>query len=705
MADLPQGILYGTVVGQFVQAVADTPDDVNRDPDSLPMKGRVTFTPEVPRVILDGQALPNPVTMFPKPIAASLDAQGYLVGLDGVRGIKLVASNSPGKPTSFTYTVRMEFEGIPLLTFSIFLNANTTVDLTTVIPVPSNPGEAITQWQALLAEVTAKANQAAASATSAQDAADDVAEVLATAASGFVKYPDPLANFRAALDKGVAQIAVVGDSRRDVAASGLNYHNALKLHIGPGALLEGMADSGLLNFGVNGGTIQAITSDARMATLTASTVHLIETDMGTNNMRVVDPDTGATMTTDKFESILVSGIEKIRKAKPGVTIIASIPSPFLTTADATPQVTPNADAALKSARMREAYLRLVGRWPDVIVRDTARIFGSVSLATSPYNGDQIHNNAAGSTASADDFAAMVGRLVPASAALRDAARAASPFAPWTSYGREVEDRTRYTLVAEGRYANSASGSYVDFRYPSGSRANFQFQDLIELPDGKTFLWTQGSAQAFGEITRILANNVPATTAVAGRGIVRVWRRSAPVATETRDAFLDTSWRFKRLGYVATASSTSATASQRVLDVVPLSATPNAAVVPSAEWEIAAGDRVYVDGMAALTNPAGSEYFTVGTDATLGVNGTRLRLSNISQLDRSALVNRLVVVVGTHAVATAGGTGAVREYDGTNWAARGTDPGMRQWMSTKYANAPFPPEAIAGDVWTALEDVV
>lgn len=138
MANLPSGTLYGTVVGQFIQSVADTAD-TGREPDALPMQGSVTFTPAAPRIVL-AQATPNPVTVFQKPITAVLDNQGYLVGPDGVRGIMLVASNSAGNPTNFTYSVSLNLEGVPALSFNMTVPAGQTVDLTTVVPVDATPG-------------------------------------------------------------------------------------------------------------------------------------------------------------------------------------------------------------------------------------------------------------------------------------------------------------------------------------------------------------------------------------------------------------------------------------------------------------------------------------------------------------------------------------------------------------------------------------
>jgi hypothetical protein len=138
MADLPTGTLYGTVVGQFIQAVADTAD-AGRDPDSLPMQGTITFTPGAARVLLPS-ATPNPLTMYQKSIVCTLDAEGYLLGPDGARGVKLVASDSPGNPTNFTYSVSVDLVGVAGFSFSFFLPAGETVDLTTATPAAPDSG-------------------------------------------------------------------------------------------------------------------------------------------------------------------------------------------------------------------------------------------------------------------------------------------------------------------------------------------------------------------------------------------------------------------------------------------------------------------------------------------------------------------------------------------------------------------------------------
>lgn len=138
MASLPSGTLYGTVVGQFIQAVADGVD-ADRLPDVVPVRGNVAFAPSAQRIVI-AAATPNPLTVFQQPITATLDSEGYLVGPDGARGIVLIASDSPGNPTGFTYTATLNLEGVPGFSFSFYLVGGTTVDLSTVIPVSADSG-------------------------------------------------------------------------------------------------------------------------------------------------------------------------------------------------------------------------------------------------------------------------------------------------------------------------------------------------------------------------------------------------------------------------------------------------------------------------------------------------------------------------------------------------------------------------------------
>lgn len=141
---LPTNVNYGTVVGQFLLAYADSADpDVF--PDGIPAKGSIFFRPS-PVKLLDGQSSPNPVTILPAVVECFLDVEGYLLGGDNTRGVRLVATDDPDlNPLNWTWTVEFRLTDqddipVPLPSFSIELPSDTTVDLTTVSPVPSANG-------------------------------------------------------------------------------------------------------------------------------------------------------------------------------------------------------------------------------------------------------------------------------------------------------------------------------------------------------------------------------------------------------------------------------------------------------------------------------------------------------------------------------------------------------------------------------------
>ena len=424
-----------------------------------------------------------------------------------------------------------------------------------------------------------------------------------------------------------AKIAIVGDSTRDVAANGVNFHNALKYHTGFGRGLEGMVDSNILNFGYNGATIQSITSDAHTLSLTNAAPDLIEFSMGINNIR------NQPLTTGQLEDMLVEGIEKLRVAAPGVPIVGSVPNFFLSVDGGAGYVSPNEDAQSKSIILRNAYLRLLGRWPDVIIRDTRSIFGTTSLASSPFMGDQIHPNGTGASASVADLVSLIGLPVPYSRSAASAARTSNPYAPWNVYGREVEDTSRYLLVAE--YDMQAIGSnYIDFAMPSGLRNNVQKFDICQLPGGEAFeLPTSMSRTSNGAFTRLLSVGTPPVPSQL-KGPVRIWRRRRGGDITFSDAVQDDSYRFKRTGRIQTGGVNFIRVSDTVLGDTKPSTMP-----PSSEWSsaVVSGDLLFIEGYSS--NPI--------TLSAGGSTNQGWQSPNITG-DWSSYVGRLVVIVGAHA---------------------------------------------------------
>ena len=141
---LPSNVNYGTVVGQFLLAYADGAD-VDPQPDGVPAKGSIYFRPS-PIKLLDAGSTPNPVTILPAVVECVLDNEGYLLGGDTTRGVRLVATDDADlNPTNWTWTVEFRLtdqDDVPvsLPSFNIELPSDTTVDLTTASPVPAANG-------------------------------------------------------------------------------------------------------------------------------------------------------------------------------------------------------------------------------------------------------------------------------------------------------------------------------------------------------------------------------------------------------------------------------------------------------------------------------------------------------------------------------------------------------------------------------------
>lgn len=141
---LPTNVNYGTVVGQFLLAYADG-IDVDVYPDGVPAKGFIYFRPS-PIKLQDASASPNPVTILPAVVECALDSEGYLLGSDATRGVRLVATDDADmNPVNWTWTVEFRLtdqDDVPvsLPSFSISLPSDTEVDLTVVAPVADSNG-------------------------------------------------------------------------------------------------------------------------------------------------------------------------------------------------------------------------------------------------------------------------------------------------------------------------------------------------------------------------------------------------------------------------------------------------------------------------------------------------------------------------------------------------------------------------------------
>lgn len=180
---LPTNAGTGLVTGRFIVGVADG-DDADFEPDGIPAQGRITFVASVPYVP-DPTAAPDPVTILKVPIIGILDEDGYLCTPDpaapefpGTRGLRLVATDDEDfSVTGWTWNVSYAFQPVNGVTptvaaHSMALPVGSTVDLTSVVKVPSSTGIGLEQAEALAA---AAAQAAIDAAQAAQDAADALA--------------------------------------------------------------------------------------------------------------------------------------------------------------------------------------------------------------------------------------------------------------------------------------------------------------------------------------------------------------------------------------------------------------------------------------------------------------------------------------------------------------------------------------------------
>ena len=173
---LPANVDTGLVTGRFLVGVIDGPDP-DDEPDGLPAQGTITFTASVP-YLPNPTADPAPVTILKAPIIGILDSDGYLCvrkpdGTAGARGVRLVATDDPDLSVQgWTWTVTYAFEPVngvrpQIASHSMALPGDATVDLTTVVRVPSSTGIGVEQAEALAAAAAAAASRAEAAATAA----------------------------------------------------------------------------------------------------------------------------------------------------------------------------------------------------------------------------------------------------------------------------------------------------------------------------------------------------------------------------------------------------------------------------------------------------------------------------------------------------------------------------------------------------------
>jgi hypothetical protein len=155
---VPPAVRYGTVTATF-------PDP----PEGL----QVRFRPDLRQPVARLTTVSPPLTFAIDEVPATLNSGGELLDPAGTTGVRLLADPDL-EPAGWTWRVRISSPTTAPVEFSIAVTAGTTVDLSTVVPIPANLGQAIADWQQAVAAAEAardEAIDAAASITSGSSAA------------------------------------------------------------------------------------------------------------------------------------------------------------------------------------------------------------------------------------------------------------------------------------------------------------------------------------------------------------------------------------------------------------------------------------------------------------------------------------------------------------------------------------------------------
>jgi lysophospholipase L1-like esterase len=212
--------------------------------------------------------------------------------------------------------------------------------------------------------------------------------------------PDPLARWRAGGPNGKT-ICFLGDSTTAVAT---NFHERLRtVHCAPGGVLAGAET---LNYGDDGSTLAAFLADTREHGITvaiAAQPDLYVLCYGLNDVRR-EP-----LTMEQFRARIAEAIDRLRAGAPNADILLRTPNLMLSqNTSYYVYLQPDESAQVYTDRMRDAYLGLQGRWPNVLVWDAmAEVFGTESIPTHPLLADQLHPNAAGEIALADALVQVI----------------------------------------------------------------------------------------------------------------------------------------------------------------------------------------------------------------------------------------------------------------------------------------------------------
>lgn len=151
---LPDDLTYGTVVGQFIASVNDSPNDADFSPDLAALAGTITFTPSAQylKYVQGGRS----ITILKTPITGVLDSEGFLCTdqIDPAtgtlrRGVSLVANDNLAlNPVGWNWTVsyNLRWQGASVVaprSHAIDVGTGKIADLTEESPVTPSAGTPI----------------------------------------------------------------------------------------------------------------------------------------------------------------------------------------------------------------------------------------------------------------------------------------------------------------------------------------------------------------------------------------------------------------------------------------------------------------------------------------------------------------------------------------------------------------------------------
>lgn len=167
MADTyPSEVETFKVVGRLARGVADSADP-GQEPDIIPIaNAEIIFTADLNPPIIRVPTAVEPLTIFIESIVATTDSEGYLkVKNETERGVVLPYGLSESiEPTGWTWRVQIKVGGgFPARVFSIAGSPGAEINLSSLVPVPSNPGFSIEPWTSIVNQVTQLRDEAASS--------------------------------------------------------------------------------------------------------------------------------------------------------------------------------------------------------------------------------------------------------------------------------------------------------------------------------------------------------------------------------------------------------------------------------------------------------------------------------------------------------------------------------------------------------------